>query len=114
MIDSLKILDAWNIQLRIEINFVFSKNTGKGHLMHSKSDNIQIMICGRVNEVIQEVFESLLFRYQTDLHKLMNGRKFIFDCANLLHYKCHEINLKYGELYIDSPNRIKSNNKPYQ
>ena len=33
----------------------------------------------------------------------MKGTNFIFDCVNLLHYKCHKINLKRGGSYIDSP-----------
>ena len=33
----------------------------------------------------------------------MTGRNFIFDCDNLLRYKCHKVNLKPGGSYIDSP-----------
>ena len=39
----------------------------------------------------------------------------IFDCGNLLYYKCHKINFKLGGSYIDSLDCIKkkkSNNKP--
>ena len=32
--------------------------------MHSKSDDIEIMIYDKANEVIKELFESLLSRYQ--------------------------------------------------
>ena len=32
--------------------------------MHSKSANIEIMISDKANEVIKELFESLLSRYQ--------------------------------------------------
>ena len=44
----------------------------------------------------------------------MRGIDFIFDCANLLHYKCHKINLKRGGSYIDSPDWIKKSNKSYR
>ena len=48
----------------------------------------------------------------------MKGSDFIFDCVNLLHYKCHKINLKRDGLYIDSPDWIKDkkkkNKKSYQ
>ena len=33
--------------------------------MHSKSDNIETMINDKTDEVIKEIFESHLFRYQT-------------------------------------------------
>ena len=38
----------------------------------------------------------------------MRASDFIFDCINLLHYKCHKINLKGDRSYIDSPDRIKT------
>ena len=38
----------------------------------------------------------------------MKGSDFIFDCVNLLYYKCHKINLNCGGSYIDSPDQIKT------
>ena len=35
--------------------------------MHSKSDNIEIMINDEVNEVVKELFDSLESRYQNNL-----------------------------------------------
>ena len=40
----------------------------------------------------------------------MKGSDFIFDCAHLLYYKCHKINIKRGGSYIDSPDQIKNKN----
>ena len=68
------------------------------------------MICDEADEVIQELFASLPCRYQTGLEESMKSRYIIFDCVNLLHYKCHKINLKWGGSSIDSPDWIKSNN----
>ena len=62
--------------------------------MHSKSDNIKIMINDKPNEVIEERFESLFNTYQIGLETSMRGNDFIFDCVNLLYYKCHKTNLK--------------------
>ena len=47
--------------------------------MHSKSDNMEIMIYDKVGEL----FESLLNRYQIGLETSMRGSNFIFDCVNL-------------------------------
>ena len=33
---------------------------------------------------------------------------FIFDCVNLMHYKCHKINLKHGGTHIGSPDWIEN------
>ena len=98
--------DTWRIQLTIAINFIFSKDTDEERVMHSKSDNIEIVIYNKGDKVIQELFESFLFRYQTDLEELIKDSDFIFDCINLLYYKCHKIDGKRGRSYIDSPDWI--------
>ena len=84
--------------------------------MHSKSDNIEIMINDEANEVVKELFDSLRNRYQNNLES-MQGSKFVFDYVHLLYYKCHKINLNRCGSYIDSPDWIKnkkSNNKSCQ
>ena len=55
------------------INFVSSKDNDEEQIMHSKSDNIEIMINDEADEVIQVLFQSLLFRYQIGLEILMKG-----------------------------------------
>ena len=49
--------DRWKIQLTIAINFVSSKNNDEEPVMHSKTDNIEIMIKDKTNEVIEKLFE---------------------------------------------------------
>ena len=44
IINDLKKSDTWKIQLTIAINFISSKDNDKERVMHSKSDNIEIMI----------------------------------------------------------------------
>ena len=61
--------------------------------MHSKSNNIEIMIGNETDETIEELFESLLQKYQKGLEKSMKGSKFVFDSVNLMHYKCRKIGL---------------------
>ena len=51
--------------------------------------------------------KNFLNRYQIELEASMRGSDFIFDCVNLLHDKCHKINLKRGGSYIDSPDCMK-------
>ena len=53
--------------------------------MHSKSDNIQVMAYDDKNEIIEELFDSLLSRYQIGLETQMRGRDFVSDCVNLLY-----------------------------
>ena len=68
-------------------------------MMHSKSDNIEISINDRADEVIKEIYDSLKSRYQNNLES-MKGSKFAFDRDHLLYY--NKINPNHGGLYVDS------------
>ena len=76
--------------------------------MHSNSENIEIMIYNKADEVIDKLFGSPLKRYQIGLETSMKGSDVIFDCVHLLYYKCHKLNLNRGRSYVDSPDWIKS------
>ena len=39
------------------INFISSKDTNKEQVMHSKSDNIEVMTYDNANEFIRETFD---------------------------------------------------------
>ena len=70
--------------------------------MHSKRDNMLIIINYETDEVIKELCDSLKYRYQNNLES-MKGIEFVFDYVHLLYYKCHKINPNRGGLYTDSP-----------
>ena len=63
--------------------------------MHSKCDNIEIMIKEEADEVIKKLFKSLKKRYQNNLG-LMKGSDFVFNYVHLLYNKCHKINPNRG------------------
>ena len=48
-------------------------------------------------------FASIFSRYQIGLEASLKGSDLIFDCTDLLHYESHNIDLKRGRSYIDSP-----------
>ena len=75
--------------------------------MHSKSDNIEIMINDEADEVIKELFDSLKNRYQNNL-QWIEGSDFVFDYVHLLYYKYHKVNLNRGRSYIDFTDRTKT------
>ena len=76
-------------------------------VMHSKMDNIELMINDEADNVIKEFFNSLKNRYQNDL-KLMKVSEFVFDYVHLLYYKCHKTNPNRGGSYIGSPDWMKN------
>ena len=61
-INNLKNFDTWKFQLTIAINFISSKDNDEERVMHSKNDNIEIMINDKAGENIEELFQSLISR----------------------------------------------------
>ena len=105
-INNLKKSDPRRLELTIANNFISSIDNDEGRVMHSKSDNIGIMIDDEANEVIKELFVPLKNRYQNN-YESMNS-EFVFDYITLLYYKCHKINPNRGESYKNSPDWIKN------
>ena len=56
-----------------------------------------------VNDVVNELFELLLLRYQDNLEISMRRSDFIFDLVTIKHFKCHRVTFKCGGSYIGSP-----------
>ena len=67
IINGQKTQGEWKIHLTMVINFFSSKDSEEIRTMHSKSDSIEILIGNETNESIEELFESLLQRYQKGL-----------------------------------------------
>ena len=78
-------LGEQKIQLTMTINFVSSKDdSDEIRTMHTKSDNIEIMMGSETNEITEELFKSLLQRYQEGLEESMKGSEFVFHSVGLL------------------------------
>ena len=86
MIDNHQALGEWKIQIIMRIIFVSSLDVNEIHIMHTKSDNIEIMSGTETNEVIDELFKSFLRRYQEGLETKMKGGSFVFEIVDLLEY----------------------------
>ena len=56
--------------------------------MHSKSDNIEIMINDKADGITEERFQWRFCRYQTALETSMKAGDFAFECAHSFYYKC--------------------------
>ena len=76
--------------------------------MHTKSNNGEIMVGSKTNEIIGELFESLLQLYQKNLEDSMRRSEFLYDSADSLYYNLNKISLSRGGSYIDSPKWLKN------
>ena len=99
-----KLKGEWKVQLTAEINFTSLKpGSDETRIMHTRSDNIEIMIGDDNDDVIEELFKSFLKRYEENLQNKMRGLEFEFDGVNFLYYDFNKISINRGGSYIDSP-----------
>ena len=98
----------WKIQLTMTINFISFKDSDETRTMHTKSNNVEIMIGSETGEIIEDLFESFLQKYQEGLAESMRGSEFVYDSVDVLYYNLNKVSLSRGGSYIDSPNWLKN------
>ena len=103
MIDDYKSKGEWKIQITMRIIFISFTDRNKTQLMHTKSDNVEIMNGTDTSNAINKLISSFMKRYQEGLETKMKGSSYIFERIDLLEYHLHKISLNRGSSYIDSP-----------
>ena len=88
------------------INFISSKDSDETPTMHTKSNNVEIMIDSEKNEIIEDFFESFLQKYQEGLEESMRESEFVYDSVDVLYYNLNKVSLSRGGSCIDSPQEI--------
>ena len=107
MIDYYKSKAEWKIQI-MRIIFISFIDKNQTQLMHTKSDNVEIINGTDTNAAINELINSFMKRYQEGLETKMKGSSYIFESADLLEYHLHKISLNTGSSYIESPKWLKN------
>ena len=85
------------------INFISSKDSDETLTMHTKSNNVEIMIGSETDEIIKDRLESFLQKYQEGLEESMRGSDFVYDSVDVLYYNLNKVSSSRGGSYIDSP-----------
>ena len=62
------------IKLTMAINFISSKDSDDTRTMHTKSNNVEIMIGSETYEIIEDLFESFLQKISRRVRRI-NERK---------------------------------------
>ena len=75
------------------ISFKDSKDFDKNQTIHLKSDNTEIMMGIETDEIIEELFKSLLQRYQELLEESKNDKDLVFDSVDALYHNLNKISL---------------------
>ena len=75
-----------SIQLTIANNFISFLDNDEEHVKHAKSDNIEIMMNYKADEITEELFDSLKNRYQNNLEKTvsLSSIMFIYCIINII------------------------------
>ena len=83
LINDHKSKGEWKIQLTAQINFISLRPvSNETRVMHTRSTNEEFMNGSDTDEIIKELFKSLLQRYQENLQEKMKGSDFAFDGLN--------------------------------
>ena len=98
----------WKIQLTMAINFISSKDSDENRTMHTKSNNVEIMIGSEIDEIIEVLFEFFLQKYQEGLDESMRGSEFVYDSVDVLYYNLNKESLSRDGSYIDSAKWLKN------
>ena len=94
LIEEYKLKGEWKVQLTAGINFISLKpDSDETRTMHTRSDNIEIMIGDDNDDIIEELFKSFLQKYEDNLQNKMAGSDFEFDGVNFLYYDFNKISL---------------------
>ena len=93
----------WKIQLTMASNFISSKDSDEIHTMHTKSNNVEIMMGIEADEIVGELSKSFLQIYQEGLEESMRGSEFVYDSVDGLYYNLNKVSVSRGGSYIDSP-----------
>ena len=108
MIDDYKSKGEWKIQITMRIIFIYFIDKNETQVMHTKSDNVEIMNGTDTSDAINKLINSFMKRYQEGLETKMKVNSYIFERIDLLEYHLHKINLNRGSSYISSPEWIKN------
>ena len=85
-----KIPSKWKIQLTMAINFISFNDSDETHTMHTKSNNVEIMMGIETEEIIEDPFQSFLEKYQEELEESMTRNEFGYDSADAMHYNLNK------------------------
>ena len=75
--------NEWKIQINMHINFLFSNDTGEVRNVFMWSDNEEIRLGYKADDIIKRLINSFLNNYQKKELILRNGSNFVFESVGL-------------------------------
>ena len=103
LIEFYNTIGEWKKQLFMRIAFILFTDVTERQILDSKSDNVENMGGIDANEIIEELIDSFMKRYQKGLETKMQGSSYTFERVELLEYHFHKVSLNRGSSYIPRP-----------
>ena len=109
LINDHKTSGEWKIQLVMLNRCISSKNSEETRSVCSASDNIEIFMGSDTDEVINNLFDTILQRFQEAREtSFERGSEFIFENVDLLYYYFYRIDMRRSESYIETLEWLKN------
>ena len=84
----------------MKINVISSKYSNDTRTMHTKRDDVEIKMGSETDEIIENLFEFFLQKYQEWLEESMRGNEFVYDGVTALYYNLNKVSLnRAGFMY---------------
>ena len=95
LINDKKDKGEWKLQLSAEISFVSQKpDSDEKRVMYTRSICEEFMSGSETEEITENLFKSVLQRYQDNLNEKMKGSDFIFNGINYLFYDFNRVSIR--------------------
>ena len=96
------------VQLNMDINFININDQEKSHAFHVKSDNGEITQATNTYDTTNELINPFFPQYQREEQILRGGSDYVFGSVDILGIHFHNIILRRGRSYMESPEWIPS------
>ena len=103
LINKKKSNNELKIQISMGVNFMHTTDRDKNRTFHVKSDNVEIRLDNDTSNITNELIKTFLSNYQKEEQILRNSSNYTFESVDMLGIHFHDIKLKRGKSYIESP-----------
>ena len=86
----------------MHVNFVSSIDKGENRTIFVWSNNEQIRLGNKTDDIIKRLIDSFLNKYQKEEIILRKGSSFVFESVDLLSYHIHKTSLRREDSYVKS------------
>ena len=100
--------DNWKIQLTMKIIFIPISNYNNKRSLYVKTKNVEIMMGSDTDEIVKELFESILQKYEELIEHSSKNSGFALESVELVDYDINKTTINRVGSYNESLTWLKS------